>query len=522
MTDRWAVVRALPWWLTRQTASTPGRRTIATDAVTHLLSLDDDPELLRASGRNQILARGGRIFASSEGCANTYALSDQVERIDVFISHNWCVSRKWKSLALTFYFYIVHALLVTMLFCVLLGTLYSLDMLPVYSMQSLGKHYGVMCRLFCFPVWLVTLVVFKDVELALGRKGPRMFLDKTCIHQTDSDLKRKGISKLGAFLVRSDRMLILYSDIYMQKLWTIFELAVFLMVRDAEDIRVVPVRMPLAIISSFGFVYVSQYLTIFCLPHARATPLVEFCVIQSVNMLFCGWIFKWNRDAERMVQSIRNFSFSKCTCFCAEDRPIVETTIAHLIFSAGLIKEGTDETALEAFDKCVRNIFPKALRSSTRRHSSAAKQTVSLSLLFLIPEYVDVHLTDNALVWHRKLALFLMYITRSLIVLPVSVYAFEKLSASRRFQSCWAEMLWFLLSFHVTTVPPALVAFGYTQLMIDPRFEGYHIVLIVAHVIGYCLAALLFDVRWQMMKKKSEGLIDPNTSSDTNVIQEKE
>ena len=41
--------------------------------------------------------------------------------------------------------------------------------------------------------------------------GPMLFLDKACICQTDVAVKEQGISKLGAFVARSDRMVVVYT-----------------------------------------------------------------------------------------------------------------------------------------------------------------------------------------------------------------------------------------------------------------------------------------------------------------------
>ncbi len=50
---------------------------------------------------------------------------------------------------------------------------------------------------------------------AIGCQGPVVLLDKVCIHQTDKDIQRAEIERLGAFIHASDEMVVLYSDVYL-------------------------------------------------------------------------------------------------------------------------------------------------------------------------------------------------------------------------------------------------------------------------------------------------------------------
>ena len=45
------------------------------------------------------------------------------------------------------------------------------------------------------------------------------FQDKVCIHQTDDELKRSGVLAIGAFLLNSKEMLILWDKTYFRSLW---------------------------------------------------------------------------------------------------------------------------------------------------------------------------------------------------------------------------------------------------------------------------------------------------------------
>ena len=67
-----------------------------------------------------------------------------------------------------------------------------------------------------------------------------VFLDKLCIHQTDPERKKKAIQSLGAFLMQSREMVILWDRSYFQRMWCVFEVAVFLSLCPATSLTLVP------------------------------------------------------------------------------------------------------------------------------------------------------------------------------------------------------------------------------------------------------------------------------------------
>merc|ERR1719506_1574523 len=98
-----------------------------------------------------------------------------------------------------------------------------------------------------------------------------VFLDKTCIHQTDISLKRAGVLKLGAFLTSSSRMLILYSDVYLKKLWTVYEVACFLLTpRTGNDIEILHINLAPFYLLLLAVMYISYNAAPFLTTHSVA------------------------------------------------------------------------------------------------------------------------------------------------------------------------------------------------------------------------------------------------------------
>ena len=69
-------------------------------------------------------------------------------------------------------------------------------------------------------------------------------------------IQRQGIEKLAAFLRCSDEMVVIYTDVYLLKLWTVYEVASFLALSSVDKMTVVPVALAklYVIMICWGFV----------------------------------------------------------------------------------------------------------------------------------------------------------------------------------------------------------------------------------------------------------------------------
>ena len=87
---------------------------------------------------------------------------------------------------------------------------------------------------------LVFVVAFLFGNRLPGRRE-RLWLDKLCIHQRREELRSAGLAGIPNFIERCDRLVILQGESYFERLWCVYEVAVFLASHDAEDaIDVVP------------------------------------------------------------------------------------------------------------------------------------------------------------------------------------------------------------------------------------------------------------------------------------------
>merc|ERR1712113_511465 len=64
--------------------------------------------------------------------------------------------------------------------------------------------------------------------------------------------------KLGAFIQKSERIVVIYTNIYLLKLWTIYEVACFLALHPISRMVVVPPAQPLLVLGGSLVIYLSR------------------------------------------------------------------------------------------------------------------------------------------------------------------------------------------------------------------------------------------------------------------------
>lgn len=67
----------------------------------------------------------------------------------------------------------------------------------------------------------------------------KLFVDRFCIHQDDYDVQLQQIRKLEDFLSRSKNLICIVDDIYLKRIWTMFELAMYVKCRKNPKVKLV-------------------------------------------------------------------------------------------------------------------------------------------------------------------------------------------------------------------------------------------------------------------------------------------
>lgn len=316
---------------------------------------------MREVGASVVMHGFGRLLGSSQGTELTYKLSKEAhETIDCFISHNWCVGRPRKFLTLALYFNGLKAFCVAMVVMILVAFLTAWGRLPTVEC-SFGTC-GVMCWTLTSPVFLLTILFGHEMDYLLGRPIASVFLDKVCIHQSDPGLKAEGISKLGAFILRSSDMLVCYGDDYLRKLWTVYELGCYLSIHRSKSVILVPVAFAPFLIGILIFMYV-------CVPLSKYSGLDPL----SADLFLIGFGTIVARvgatglfmQFKRIHDTVEDFHIRHTTCFDDRDRGLVEGNIVDCMKTLALVpNDVSHDVAISYFNHMVRARVPSYLVKS--------------------------------------------------------------------------------------------------------------------------------------------------------------
>lgn len=344
-----------------------------------------DLEMLRGTSANTVLQASGRLFRDSAGSAATYDLSVPVSRLDAFISHNWSSPRRSKFMALALHFNLRAAFVVTLLACAVTVLLAVLGAFPLhdfrYGCSKKARKESLACQFVGCTLFLAVLFFKHEVCACIGLKGPMLFVDKTCIHQTDNSLKQRGISKLAAYLDKSDCMIIIYSDTYLRRLWTVYELASMLLLHPDRRLVVVPCSMPSMVLQMTLAVFIASSLqrlvNLEVIYQAALDAGIDMKAVgpfECLLVLVPAWLIvirnmrRWAQERARIMQLTASFSINDAACFNESDRFTIHENIAAFMRDLKLVDEEMELIdVLRVFDGIVQREVPKALANSFGR-----------------------------------------------------------------------------------------------------------------------------------------------------------
>eukprot|EP00928_Gymnodinium_smaydae_P025654 TRINITY_DN20374_c0_g1_i1.p1 TRINITY_DN20374_c0_g1~~TRINITY_DN20374_c0_g1_i1.p1 ORF type:complete len:563 (-),score=47.78 TRINITY_DN20374_c0_g1_i1:286-1821(-) len=344
--------------------------------------------LLRGTPSTNVLRNFASVLSDAPCKTSYYDLSAPVEHIDTFISHNWSIGRFDKFLALVLHFNLLPAVVLALsasflCYCLALCGVLSRFHVVQQPEQTTIYHPVYTSRLAGLLTFLVTLFSWHELLFLVGIHGSATFLDKTCVHQTDVTLKRRGIEKLAAFLFRSNNMLVLYSDVYLQKLWTVYEICTYLILFPSRFPILRPLFMPKVVVFSIVTVCIYQITEVLGNIIVVSIEPMEFGSYGSLQDPFemqvwifwaCHFLFwfvsamacrRWSEEQTQMRSRLEHFSIQAADCFCEEDRQVVESNIITFATYFQLADRGSDrDDTLASFDNLVRCRVPQALEAS--------------------------------------------------------------------------------------------------------------------------------------------------------------
>lgn len=250
--------------------------------------------------------------------------------------------------------------------------------------------YVPICTLISAPVFLFVSFFAHEVQRFAGFHGCTIFLDKTCIHQEDKAKQRQGILKLGAFVRSSSQMLVIYTGLYLTKLWTVYEIACFLSQHPAQSLVIVPTYQPVLVFGGVAIAYMRLLLVVLCRsqgwPALPAFTSTGFLAALGVAILFR----RWARAKEAIRRRVANFQVTECTCFHEDDRSLVHHNIALLMRAIGEVDdEVTEECACDAFNVFVRRKLSTSITASIGSLGLSYVQVVAMFSIDQLSQAVD-------------------------------------------------------------------------------------------------------------------------------------
>lgn len=436
--------------VTRTETTRISGKTISSN-VRSLLSFAGCEDMLRACRLTFMMQKLSCVFGESSGNEDTFNMSDRVHQIGAFVSHNWCVPRWQKHMCLSLHFNTFLATVFAYSVALFIGLLTFYHLVPMFD------GYGFLCTVLCVPIQLLLMIVLRDIPGCRAFYNPYVFLDKVCIDQSDPILMRVSIERLGAFLTYSDKMVILYTDIYLTRLWTVYEIASFLALHPVDDIEIVPTTMPLMVVLGMLSYYATAVLSRF-LSAAVAADLLYFGVpilgvlVRCVCFLFLLRFYRiWARSLNGIGQRLAWFSVRQTDCTVESDRQVVYDNIAKLVRGLGrLPKDVSEEVLLELFDEMVQKELPSALVASLGNFGLRYDQMLMMSAGYIIPQLLDQLslLRDNNSVAAVSFGFFLGEVGVSaanmLVIQPIVLASYGTIVSKHIQMRGWKEQLWFL------------------------------------------------------------------------------
>eukprot|EP00929_Paragymnodinium_shiwhaense_P028911 TRINITY_DN16681_c0_g1_i1.p1 TRINITY_DN16681_c0_g1~~TRINITY_DN16681_c0_g1_i1.p1 ORF type:complete len:786 (-),score=111.11 TRINITY_DN16681_c0_g1_i1:470-2827(-) len=312
------------------------------DSRTPQLTETIEPELMRGVPLDRALSGWGKHWGGLAGEITDYALSEVTSALDDFISHDWRTGRWQKFIAICFIYNSKAAFAAS----VVLAMLIVILQLPAVNLLPRGVELDLdegsrgtipmQCSLFCPLVFFSVLFGFQRIKRLLGFSPQVAFVDKLCINQVDEEKKTAGILGLAAFLVKSRRMVLLWSPTYFSRLWCTYEVATWLYFE--KDIRsgslcVVPVAVTVGVV---GFVTLEAFFSvgIAILKSNVDNDNLSLALRAVVSALYLGFTLHRVRPLQRQVkqlpQQIDNFNVRDTLCFCCTNDHIHPQTGATL------------------------------------------------------------------------------------------------------------------------------------------------------------------------------------------------
>eukprot|EP00438_Fugacium_kawagutii_P006384 Skav214717 [mRNA] locus=scaffold2250:201058:202488:+ [translate_table: standard] len=267
---------------------------------------------------------------SEEQLEKVWHRARAAKRYDMYLSHTWHTPGylKFWSLLLAFHWWM--ALLGCLFGAMSALLLYVADILPLPVLYNAPwEEFDKTCPMGPYATILTSIFGFSALllspYLAWGSKDD-IFYDFACIHQTDDELRKRGIYGIGGWLAVTQELRILWSPLYLTRLWCVFELAAYRTANPAGRIAFHPLFVENMALRTFGAGVFFAAISIVSLPFP-SLRVVPFLQILGSLVPMAHFTRRYMREKQMVGKQLEEFDLAKVESANDFDRDFVHGAI---------------------------------------------------------------------------------------------------------------------------------------------------------------------------------------------------
>ena len=266
----------------------------------------------------------------------------QVSHVDFFISHSRTCPPWLKLLAISHYLNLDLAIF-SFVIAFILGVILIVAHANSLSAVAKQPQEHLFACLYVWPI-LIFVAAYSAGHVFSGRS---FWFDGLCINQQNLLLKSQALHAVPAFVANSAGMMVLFDDFYFERLWCIYELAVYSKAGNCSA-ELIPTWMPI-----FMFYFISSSTLSAFLSLGNSLPPWDaesryslFLSVYGSQFLpsfvyypFLGvalaWLFFQKLQRHRaMLDQMADFDLRNAKCTLETDRYVIEEHVISLFDEA--------------------------------------------------------------------------------------------------------------------------------------------------------------------------------------------
>ncbi|CAJ1399706.1 unnamed protein product [Effrenium voratum] len=369
-----------------------------------------DWEILRGISLRDSFRFGGSLWRNRQRVgagpqADLFHQSRHVEQLDVFVSHTWASGGWSKWLSLLMQSGCNCALSGWLLGNVAAAAMSYADLLPLpLRLSPNTEAFSEVCALGPWSMilgFLGTALGFLLSPYLPRCKSDMCFIDAACVSQSNEALMTRGIRGIGGFLRVSKELRIVWTDLYLSRLWCVFELATFKKINPDGTVVMAPIFLETTVVLFYisNLCAASVQMVLRAGGSTRvlfALPIISLPFLVLVHRLRRSFVQK-----HKLFSQFQQFELDSARCVSDSDCEFIYATIDQLYGSK------------EAFVSYVRGSLREELLGPMTR--SVLPETYALLIMSPV---INLHVDFVVALWKQgaPFTVVLLYVVALLVI----------------------------------------------------------------------------------------------------------